>query len=206
MAGVDVGGGGKGGRKSLDSEINMIPMIDLLMVTISFLLITAVWTHMARLEADAQVQSQQQDKDVEKPQVERILFIEMMPDKFVLTWKEGGVKVEPPGAIDVPRPPDSVAVSRQGSTEVVHYGDLAKTINEQWKANSRTQADNKKDLAILHCDNQAEYKYIIGVMDALYETKRVMGPAGGADGKKIDCSVTHLQQCETAFNVTFTSQ
>ncbi|MDP9148608.1 MAG: biopolymer transporter, partial [Myxococcota bacterium] len=39
MGGVDVGGGGKGKRKSLDSEINMIPMIDLLMVTISFLLI-----------------------------------------------------------------------------------------------------------------------------------------------------------------------
>jgi len=37
MAGVTVNAGGKGGRKALDSEINMIPMIDLLMVTISFL-------------------------------------------------------------------------------------------------------------------------------------------------------------------------
>jgi len=207
MAGVDVGGGGKGGRKSLDSDINMIPFIDLLFVTIAFLLITAVWTHMARLEADAQVQSQQQDKEqTEKPQVERILFIEMMPDKFVLTWKEGGVKVEPPGSIDVNRPADSVAISRQGNTEVVHYGDLAKTIQDQWKANSRTQADNKRDLAILHCDNQAEYKYIIGVMDAIYETKRVMGPEGGPDGKKIDCAVSKDQRCVSAFNVTFTSQ
>jgi len=55
MGGIDVGGGGAGKRKSLDSEINMIPMIDLLMVTISFLLIPAVWTHMARINADAQV-------------------------------------------------------------------------------------------------------------------------------------------------------
>ena len=54
MGGVSVGGGG-GGRRSLDSEINMIPFIDLLMVTISFLLITAVWSHMARINADAQV-------------------------------------------------------------------------------------------------------------------------------------------------------
>jgi hypothetical protein len=29
----------------------MVPMIDLLMVTISFLLITAVWSHMARVNA-----------------------------------------------------------------------------------------------------------------------------------------------------------
>ncbi len=35
MAGVDVAGLGGGRRRSLDSEINMIPMIDLLMVTIS---------------------------------------------------------------------------------------------------------------------------------------------------------------------------
>jgi len=55
MGGVSVDSGGHGGRRSLDSEINMIPMIDLLMVTISFLLITAVWSHMARLNADAQV-------------------------------------------------------------------------------------------------------------------------------------------------------
>ena len=33
----------------------MIPFIDLLMVTISFLLITAVWSHMSRINADAQV-------------------------------------------------------------------------------------------------------------------------------------------------------
>ena len=57
MGGVDVGGGGggKGKRRATDSEINMIPMIDLLMVTISFLLITAVWVHSQRMQADAQV-------------------------------------------------------------------------------------------------------------------------------------------------------
>src|SRR6185295_16205575 len=54
MAGVTVGGKA-GKRRLLDSEINMIPMIDLLMVTISFLLITAVWVHAQRLEGTAQV-------------------------------------------------------------------------------------------------------------------------------------------------------
>jgi len=44
-------GGGKGGRKSVDSEVNMIPMIDLLVCCISFLLITAVWSHMSRINA-----------------------------------------------------------------------------------------------------------------------------------------------------------
>lgn len=42
MAGVSVETGG--GRRSVDSNVNMVPMIDLLVSTIAFLLMTAVWT------------------------------------------------------------------------------------------------------------------------------------------------------------------
>ena len=48
MAGVDVGGGG-GRKKATNADINMIPFIDLLMVTIAFLLITAVWVTNSRV-------------------------------------------------------------------------------------------------------------------------------------------------------------
>jgi len=54
MAGVSVDTG-KGGRRAVDSEVNMIPFIDLLIVSISFLLITAVWSHMGRINANARV-------------------------------------------------------------------------------------------------------------------------------------------------------
>src|SRR5580692_11800148 len=101
MGGVDVGGGGKGKRKSLDSEINMIPMIDLLMVTISFLLITAVWTHMARINADAQVPGPPREVEPDKVEPEKQLHVEMRsPDKFVLIWKQSGTVIN---TIDVPR-------------------------------------------------------------------------------------------------------
>src|SRR6202161_355968 len=103
MGGVDVGGGGgKGKRKTVDSEINMIPMIDLLMVTISFLLITAVWTHMARVNSDAQVPGPPRpDVEQEKVEPEKQLHVEMRaPDKFVLVWKQGSTTV---ASIDVVR-------------------------------------------------------------------------------------------------------
>src|SRR5271167_1670444 len=102
MGGVDVGGGGKGKRKSLDSEINMIPMIDLLMVTISFLLITAVWSHMSRLNADAQVPGPPRpQEEIQNLPPEKQLHIEMRaPDKFVLIWKQSGTVIS---TIDVPR-------------------------------------------------------------------------------------------------------
>lgn len=47
----DSGGGGKRKRKALDAVINVVPAIDLLSCCISFLLFTAVWTQISRLQA-----------------------------------------------------------------------------------------------------------------------------------------------------------
>src|SRR5438093_13561746 len=101
MGGVSVDSGG-GGRRQTDSEINMIPMIDLLMVTISFLLITAVWTHMSRINADAQVPGPPRpDVEETKTEPDKQLHVEMRsPEKFVLMWKQGGQVIS---TIDVPR-------------------------------------------------------------------------------------------------------
>jgi len=172
MGGIDVGGGGGGKRKSLDSEINMIPMIDLLMVTISFLLITAVWTHMARINADAQVPGPPRpDVEQEKTEPEKQLNIEMRDeDKFVLVWKQGSTTVD---SIDVPR---KDVVTQQGAVEVVRFPDLAEKIETEWKAKGQhsNPTDRKLDQAILHTDNKTEFKYIIGVIDAVYQTHRDM--------------------------------
>src|SRR5262250_3133162 len=119
MGGIDVGGGG-GKRKALDSDINMIPMIDLLMVTISFLLITAVWTHMARINADAQVPGPPRpDVEQDKVEPEKQLHVEMRtPDKFVLIWKQGGTVVD---TTEVPRKDNVV---KEGQIEVIRYPEL----------------------------------------------------------------------------------
>lgn len=41
---------GAGGRRRVDSSVNMIPFIDLLVSCIAFLIITAVWTQLERLD------------------------------------------------------------------------------------------------------------------------------------------------------------
>lgn len=48
--GMDLGQSGKGGKKALDTQINLVPFIDLMAVTISFLIFTAVWTQIGRLQ------------------------------------------------------------------------------------------------------------------------------------------------------------
>jgi biopolymer transport protein TolR len=50
MASVGNTGGGKGGKKSLDAEINLVPFIDLLSVCICFLLMTAIWVEVGSIQ------------------------------------------------------------------------------------------------------------------------------------------------------------
>lgn len=186
MGGVDVGGGG-GGRKKLDSEINMIPMIDLLMVTISFLLITAVWTHMARINADAQVPGPPRETEDVKVEPEKQLHVEMRsPEKFVLVWKQGGNVIN---SVEVPRK-DNVIV--KDGRKSVRFPELAAKIEQEWKSvgSHRDPTDKKLDTAILHTDNETPYAYLVGVIDAIYHAHRPYNIGGKAEQVP-------------AFNVTF---
>jgi biopolymer transport protein ExbD len=54
---VSVDTGGKG-KKSVNADLNLVPYIDLLTCMVSFLLITAVWTQLARLQAQQKGQGQ----------------------------------------------------------------------------------------------------------------------------------------------------
>ena len=156
----------------------MIPMIDLLMVTISFLLITAVWTHMSRINADAQVPGPPRpDVEQEKVEPEKQLHVMMQSeDKFVLVWKQGTTTVD---SIDVPR---KEVVSRQGGGEVVRFPELAQKIESEWKAKGQhgSPADRTPDQAVLHTDDKTEFRYIVGVMDAIDATRRDVSVGGKA--------------------------
>lgn len=44
---------GKGGGRSMDAQVNLVPYIDLLMTIMTFLVMTAVWTQIASLEVQA---------------------------------------------------------------------------------------------------------------------------------------------------------
>jgi biopolymer transport protein ExbD len=188
MAGVSVDGGGKGGRRSTDSEINMIPFIDLLMVTISFLLITAVWSHMSRINADAQVPGPPRPEVEEtKTEPEKQLHVEMRtPEKFTLIWKQGGQVLN---TIEVPR---NDQVVTNGQQKTVRYPDLASKIDSEWKSvgQHRDPTDRKFDQAILHTDNDTAYMFVVGVIDAIYQAHRNLAVGGKTESVP-------------AFNVTF---
>ena len=62
--GISVESGGRSRRKSVNAELVLVPYIDLLTCMIAFLLITAVWTQLARLEVQQKGQGESSGSDV----------------------------------------------------------------------------------------------------------------------------------------------
>lgn len=173
MAGIDAGGG-HGGKRATNHEIPLIPFIDFLLCLVMFLLVTAVWSHMARIEADAKVPGPPKDTEKDKIEKEKQLHVEMRGErKFQLVWKEGTTVIN---TIDVPR--KEVLVG-----EDVTYPDLGKKIESEWKSQGqhRAAADKKFDRAVLHVDNSTEFKHVIAVLDAIYTPEREFAVAGAAE-------------------------
>jgi biopolymer transport protein ExbD len=177
MAGVDTSSGGSGGRRTGNFEINMIPMIDLLMVTISFLLITAVWTNMSRMKADAQVpgpprpceDSECCDKNC--PQEKRLHVSTIDGQKFVLEWKEGA-NVISTSEVEVHVSP--AAADKNGGTR---FPELSAAIAKEWKTGGvhRVGSDMSSDRAVIHSSNDLPYSTLVGVMDSVSTPRRAQG-------------------------------
>lgn len=79
---VSVDTGGKGGKKSVNADLNLVPYIDLLTCMVSFLLITAVWSQLARLEAHQKGQGQAGEET--PPQVQDKIMIVVNDSGFSL--------------------------------------------------------------------------------------------------------------------------
>lgn len=137
--GVSIDTGGKGGKKPLDAELNLVPFIDLLVCCICFLLITAVWTQMARIKVSQKSKSTAADQqDLQKPQVK--LTILVGDDGYTITT----------GA-------ERIFVAKQG--QVYDTAKLAQHLREV-----KTRMPEKNDLTVA-IEDGVKYMYIIGAMD-----------------------------------------
>jgi biopolymer transport protein ExbD len=92
MAGVSMGGGGSG-KKSLDHEIPLIPFIDLLLCCVMFLLATAVWNELSRINANQQQPGQQAPEDAPPPEDRVKLILQIEESGFVLADTTGSRQV-----------------------------------------------------------------------------------------------------------------
>lgn len=181
MATLDVGSA-SGRKKALNHDVPLIPFIDFLLCLVSFLLITAVWSQMAQLNADTQVPGP--PSTVGTPDPERVLHVEMLQQGgYRLFWKKAGQVLS---SVDVPAAPAAAAAQEE----------LARRITQEWQNNpARHYAahDSQVDQAVLHTNNSAEFGAIAQVIDAIYATQRAFR---APDGRLLQ---------KPALNVTFST-
>lgn len=142
--GMDLGTGGKGGKKPLDVTINLVPFIDLMAVTIAFLIMTAVWTQIGRLTVSQAGGPSDPNKEEQENKT--------VPVNLLITEKElkltvGGSVYDPipvtrdqAGKIDLAKLKDKIKEIRTNLSEqnsitlqtedAVRYEDLVRIIDE----------------------------------------------------------------------------
>ncbi|MDB4968229.1 MAG: Biopolymer transport protein [Myxococcales bacterium] len=138
---------GKGGKKPLDASLNLVPFIDLLSCCISFLLITAVWTQLARMDVTQKGQSSAGAVDEKPPEnvVQLTLFID----------KDGYTFAKSTG--------ENTPIPKKG--EEYDYAKLADILKD-----AKTAYPDKNDIMV-KSDDDVMYNNIIRTMDVVLSNK-----------------------------------
>jgi len=142
VAGISAGGG-HGGKKSVDHSIPLVPFIDLLLCCVMFLLVTAVWNQLARLNANQQQpgQPQMDTPPPEEPQIKLILQVQNAG--YVLATTAG----------------DSTTIPKNG--DAYDLEELIKKLKER-----RELEPNKKDITVAPEDG-VHYEDVVKAMDTV---------------------------------------
>ncbi|MBL8924596.1 MAG: biopolymer transporter ExbD [Myxococcaceae bacterium] len=138
--GMDLGTG-RGGKKPLDTTINLVPFIDLMAVTIVFLIMTAVWTQLGRLNVS------QEGSSPEPPASPSTPAPSILISDTALTLSVGGLRFDP------------IPLTRDGQGRV----DLAKLLEHL----GRVKTEQPEQGAItLRTEDDVAYEDLVRVIDA----------------------------------------
>jgi biopolymer transport protein ExbD len=143
MASISAGGG-HGGKKNVDHSIPLVPFIDLLLCCVMFLLVTAVWNQLARIDANQQQPGQPQmdtPPPDEDPKIK--LILQVQGSGYVLATSAG----------------ERTEIPKSGDTYDME--ELLKKLKER-----RELEPNRKDITVAPEDG-VRYEDVVAAMDAV---------------------------------------
>ncbi|RLB57343.1 MAG: hypothetical protein DRJ42_00585 [Deltaproteobacteria bacterium] len=139
MGGVSVEGG-HGGKKSVDAEVPLIPFIDLLLCCVMFLLVSAVWNQLGRINANQQQPGPASTEDTPPP--ERVkLILQVQSSGYVLASTAG----------------DRTQIAKNG--DAYDIAELRSQLQDR-----RRMEPNRRDIIVAPEDG-VRYEDVVGVMD-----------------------------------------
>lgn len=134
-----------GGKKSVDFQLNLVPFIDLLSVLISFLLMTSVWTQVARINVRQQP-NLPSDDPTPPPEEEPLNLAVLIKSSGYTVTKKGAMVKE---------------IEKKG--EEYDSTTLSETLKQMVAENPEN-----KDITVTS-EDKVPYKELITVMDLCLE-------------------------------------
>ena len=139
---------GGSGKKSVDFQLNMVPFIDLLSVLISFLLMTSVWTQVAKIDVKQSPNQISDEPQQEKPDEQKL--------NLTVLIKSTGYSVMAKSAV---------------VKDIEKKGDAydSTVLSEGLKQQRDLNPSNEE--LIVTCEDKIPYQEMITVMDIALEYK-----------------------------------
>jgi biopolymer transport protein ExbD len=142
--GMDLGNGGKGGKKPLDMAVNLVPFIDLMAVTISFLIMTAVWTQIGRLQVSQAGGPSTEETPPEQTKTVQ-LTLAVTPEQLVLTADQAAF--------------DPIPIVRDAGTGKIDLAKLAERLKEI------KEKFPDQSAITLQTDDKVRYDVLVRIID-----------------------------------------
>ncbi len=154
-------GQGKTGRRAVTHDLPLVPFIDFMVCLIAFLMVTAVYSQLSRLEATSLAPGGSVGPTAERP---KELHVSTTDRGFELRWQQGATVVS---RQIVPRKPVLLGNEQR-------YPDLTSAITAAWQADGQHRAPNDRrlDRAVLHVANDLPFSEVVAVLDALHAPRR----------------------------------
>lgn len=139
---------GGSGKKSVDFQLNMVPFIDLLSVLIAFLLMTSVWTQVAKIDVKQSPNQISDEPQQEKPDEQKL--------NLTVLIKSTGYSVMAKSAV---------------VKDIEKKGDAydSTVLSEVLKQQRDLNPSNEE--LIVTCEDKIPYQEMITVMDIALEYK-----------------------------------
>jgi hypothetical protein len=168
-----MGGGSSGKGGVADATLNVVPFIDLLACTICFLLISAVWTQMSRVDVDQALPKASKTPPKEQPKKEPKINVAITPSGYLVNLFNLETKPELAQPKRIPTDGEfrlcrgkGTASNCQGQIEVFkkyNRPELRKTLAGFMK--EAGLGDKVKVMVV--ASDKVQYLHLIGTLDAI---------------------------------------
>lgn len=172
-----MGGGSSGGGGVADANLNVVPFIDLLACTICFLLVSAVWTQMSRMDVDQALPKASKTPPKEQPKPEPKINIAITPTGYLVNlWNADKMTTPKPDLVTPKKIPTigefklcrgkGGAADCRGNLEVFKRYDRAK-LKETLEGFMKDAALGDKVKVMVAANDKVQYLHLIGTLDTI---------------------------------------